>query len=709
MEDKKILRNQIDNCTSSAKKFRELHTHLIGPIKQSSEIYIEFFLDYTLKTLISTHACSTMKFYTLLLLLKASELKNYSFFYFLARSSDLVEDIYRYAQFESNPELPISNQGMHFFSKFPSQKDAIIGVNFVRLSQELLIYWNESSIALKPRKSFDILHYIFQHLKKKIKLPKTYDFISKEFDFTQEIAICNYRIEQPYIAITIPDDKKEKVYTNAEIKAFNFNHAWNDSPTSFAEDSDVVNDNEPFKIALQKIEEQEETTKGQIDCSSTTDHVVIVNDNLENCIEQDAGDDTEHNIEIQESEGQGSNITAQSSPLKTPQSAPEEETSSQHNDFLIRKISIKSDAEELPKTQIFSHTNSIHFSTPHHTRTKSDEKNLRTKGKKAKNLTSDLMEIQNSIVKSLNNSKYSSPKSSIFIKTPDNGTPNGGSTRPLGSTTEAPLSKFGARSLCNSALLSKYLKKGSDTEVGSSINQQGLDENVINGENIFDGQNPKPVIPSLQRVNNHTKSKSGSINEQLSSLFEEFKPRKRRNTLAGANALTSPSLKLDIKVDEPMSCQINTDRSSVKPEMQADSSMLSGAKAFGSRFYENPEIYCTSTSNQRGKNNLGELAQMSTRLQKLKMYTPSELMFEGNLGGRPIVPRKKSFKETKGAQENEVFGTDEENKLLKEKLKEYEQKIKLLEKSLKYNKNGQRLTSVNCDISDEIIESKLGV
>ena len=700
MEDKKILRNQIDICTSSAENFKELHTYLMGPIKQSSEIYIEFFLDYTLKTLNSTHACSTMKFYALLLLLKTSELKNYSFFYFLAKNSELVENIYRYAQFESNPELPISNQGAHFFSKFPSQKDAIIGVNFVRLSQELLIYWNESSIALKPRKAFDILHYIFQHLKKRIKLPKTYDFISKDFDFTQEIATCNFRIEQPYITIAVPNTKKEKVYTNVEIKAFNFNQAWNYSPT-FAEDSDIVNDSEPFEMALQNVEEQEEVIKDQINCSPKTDQVVIGD-----CLEQDGRDYVKQNIQIQESEGQGSNLTAQSSPLKTPQSASEEETSNQRNDFLLRKISIKSEVEELPKTQILSHTNSINHLTPHHTRTKSDEKNLRTKGKKPKVFTSDLMEIQNSIIKSLNTSKYSSPKSSIFIRTIGSGTPDGTSVKALGLTAEAPLSKFGY----NSALLSKYLKKGSGTEVGDTANQQGADENVTNEENMYENLSLKPVIPSLQRVNNHTKARSGTINQQLSSLFEEFAPKKRRNTLCGANGLSIPSLQLDIKDAEPMSCQINTDRSNTKPEpeMQARTS----GSIFGQRAHENPEIYCTSTSNQRSKHNQGELAQMSTRLQKLKMYTPSELMLEGNLGGSVVIPRRKSFRETKGTQDNEVFGqanTDEENKLLKEKLKEYEQKIILLEKSLKYKKNGQKMTSVNCDISDEIIESKLGV
>ena len=125
MQDIKVLRSQIETCVSCPESFRHSYQDILSNIKKSSEVFIEYFLTTTHESITSSHSPPVSKFYILFLLLKATELKNYSFMHFLAKATDLLEYLFKCAQFDSSPEIPTHNKGMHFFSKFSSQTEDV--------------------------------------------------------------------------------------------------------------------------------------------------------------------------------------------------------------------------------------------------------------------------------------------------------------------------------------------------------------------------------------------------------------------------------------------------------------------------------------------------------------------------------------------------------------------------------------------------------
>ena len=199
MQDFKLVGREMDLCMSSIKNYAELEAHLLIKVREGSELYIQYFLNHISETLKSKTEAPIAKFYALFLLFRASELQNYSFYYLLGKSDQVTNVVFHYSQLDSSSTIPANKKGMHIFSKTPTYQEAMIGANFWRLCQELVIYWYETTKSYKPRESFEVFQYIYVCTKKKCQLPKLYHFLEKDFDLNQEIATCDFSIKSPYL------------------------------------------------------------------------------------------------------------------------------------------------------------------------------------------------------------------------------------------------------------------------------------------------------------------------------------------------------------------------------------------------------------------------------------------------------------------------------------------------------------------------------
>jgi len=75
--------------------------------------------------------------------------------------------------------------GKNFFSLNPSPQEAIIGINYVRLCLEIIIYWS---------KTFGKKEFLFNS-KDPILIPKTFWFIGKTYQTNKEIALVDFNYE----------------------------------------------------------------------------------------------------------------------------------------------------------------------------------------------------------------------------------------------------------------------------------------------------------------------------------------------------------------------------------------------------------------------------------------------------------------------------------------------------------------------------------
>lgn len=201
MEDIKVAKHQLEVCFRNNLGFKEEAPRILRIIKQSSESYIQFFYK-TITDVLTSHlvqATPVNKFYALLMLLKASEAKNYSFYHFLVKETDLLNHIYRCAEYDLNPKSVNPHKGTHYFSKTPSPAEMILGYNVVRLCQEIIVDWNHLCKEFKPRKYFEIFKFLLGRIRKTNQLEKPFFFINKHFDLRQDLANCDFQKERPYI------------------------------------------------------------------------------------------------------------------------------------------------------------------------------------------------------------------------------------------------------------------------------------------------------------------------------------------------------------------------------------------------------------------------------------------------------------------------------------------------------------------------------
>ena len=194
---------ELHACTVSAEGFKNNSSRVLSSLFQVSETSQSLCIKKLSETVVSKQCAAVSRFYSLYLLLKASESKKHSFAGRLALEEELLSFIYHTSQHEMNKKLPIDKRGSMFFSQRPSKAEARLGINFVNLCMEALIYWEKTCGVADDKNPCNVFLLYGDSLKKKMKITKLFYFTERNYDLSQDLSTWDFsRIfpEEPGVA-----------------------------------------------------------------------------------------------------------------------------------------------------------------------------------------------------------------------------------------------------------------------------------------------------------------------------------------------------------------------------------------------------------------------------------------------------------------------------------------------------------------------------
>lgn len=209
--------SKLSLCTSSIEDFYSEAPKILSLLKRNEHNFSDFFYKTIPQLIINKQFSPRSRFYSLYLLLKATEKGD------LATKGDLLQDhtlisfLYRAAAQDSNRRIPFEERGKKFFSIGPTLVEAMIGINFVRLSLECLISWKLNYTAKSQNSTSDALSFYMGILQKEVRLPKSYQFIDKNYCLSQDLAMWDYIKKAPIISDEILEDRIDSQRTIREV------------------------------------------------------------------------------------------------------------------------------------------------------------------------------------------------------------------------------------------------------------------------------------------------------------------------------------------------------------------------------------------------------------------------------------------------------------------------------------------------------------
>jgi len=684
MQDFKLVGREMNICISSIKNFADLETHLLIPIKQGSELYIEYFLNHISETLKSKTEAPSAKFYALFLLLRASQLQNYSFFYLLATKSDqLTNMVFHYAQVDSSSTIPVNRKGIQIFSKVPSHQEGIIGVNFLRLCQELVIYWYETSKAYKPRETFEIFQYIYSCTKKKCLLPKLYHFLGQVFDLNHDIALCDFSIKSPYIISekekNVEESQHSDLLTLEDCGGQLANNIGSESSLSMDEDFEMImnphhRSRHRTSTTIDNVLQNSRRGSFALTVNSQTEISSAPKDNPLTAVLKRAMFQSKKNFSLppQSSNCQG---------IETIKFHHDCDDDSVSHSPLSKGTNSEQGSPDVSRFSGLLKEDEINFKHDERKTDKTDGSEVLSRGSRRKvSMDDELQEIQNAINSSNKSTKTTSLNPSLTnISTPGTRGPSG---------------------------FNKLFESGEDDAQGNK-RRSSFHDMTLSGQSEESFASPKPALRkskfsilvtsdqksegSRENVSVHSASISNSpgkdytmmkrqsnleVVARVNSLFQDFKPEPRRSSCVTSIDRRFSNLNFvkneDTIDDNETSLNLEADDSSPKSpghtvQNPTDSGFTVRQTDYQPRLFFDKLLVASGShsevrpeSDLKSPNVLGSL-RACKREEVADEIKRGKISSSGSLVGR---------------------GYANENKALREKLKEYEEKIKNLEKQV---------------------------
>jgi len=175
---------QLISCISSGQEFSSNSPIIFEYLSKQSKPYVNAFLSCLKDTFVSDEYAPMLKFYSLFLLVKASEQNNPMLMTQIGRNKDLLNYIFKAVQYDH--KKPVQERGHAFFSKNPSQENATIGHNFVVLLLEAFQYWAQAYQSTDTENPLHIYMSMFKSLSSKIEFPAQAHYIGRNHKMTED-------------------------------------------------------------------------------------------------------------------------------------------------------------------------------------------------------------------------------------------------------------------------------------------------------------------------------------------------------------------------------------------------------------------------------------------------------------------------------------------------------------------------------------------
>jgi len=182
--DADIVFDQVFACVFSGLEFQTNSKIVFENIASNNQRYIDDALVSIYEVLVSPDCPPIAKFYALYLLVRATETNNLLLAGQLSKYKDLLQKIFQDAQTDKDKSFP--EKGVAFFSKEPSQEEALIGANYIRLCLEALKFWSNSFGTPDKQTSLSMFNQMYTKLAERIKFPETFFYIGKTHQTTTD-------------------------------------------------------------------------------------------------------------------------------------------------------------------------------------------------------------------------------------------------------------------------------------------------------------------------------------------------------------------------------------------------------------------------------------------------------------------------------------------------------------------------------------------
>jgi hypothetical protein len=159
------LKDQVTTVTANLKSFLDNYKPILEGIPKQNKDYISQLLDLVQAILLNKSVKCNPKFFSLFLITKITETKNPEFVAQLATRKDLLNQLETEATFDKDKD---KDRGVSFFNPKPSDLEASMGKNYIRLLIESIKFWSEQFGGTDPKKP----EYIFKTLCEKLKAAK---------------------------------------------------------------------------------------------------------------------------------------------------------------------------------------------------------------------------------------------------------------------------------------------------------------------------------------------------------------------------------------------------------------------------------------------------------------------------------------------------------------------------------------------------------
>ena len=196
---------QLCSCISSGSDYQANSGIILQQLAERDKKSIDDFLLSVKEVVLSEDYPPSSKFYSVYLLLKASETNNDFLMTRIGRHKSLLTHLFKTVQYDY--KKPITERGLTYFSKTPSKEKSTVGHNYILLILESFQYWYSAYGTSDTNNSLYIYHTMFTSVSKQISFPETSYYVGKEYNLPDDFHLR--------LAETLPQTKDVQKIPNA--------------------------------------------------------------------------------------------------------------------------------------------------------------------------------------------------------------------------------------------------------------------------------------------------------------------------------------------------------------------------------------------------------------------------------------------------------------------------------------------------------------
>jgi hypothetical protein len=188
MSDQETVQ-QLNQLCKNASSFSEGLSNVVNALTQGPKEKVDALLKGINEILGNKEAAPITRFWALYLLSKAADTKNDNFAGRLARTSDMLQKIFKIAQ--QDYDKPIEERGKSYFKDFPNV-DKQLGVNTVTLGMELIASFKQNFGSEDTTNARQVFTGMYNTLNPKVGLPTNFKISGKNLTINDNLPVNNY-------------------------------------------------------------------------------------------------------------------------------------------------------------------------------------------------------------------------------------------------------------------------------------------------------------------------------------------------------------------------------------------------------------------------------------------------------------------------------------------------------------------------------------